>query len=192
MKRTYLLALALILSAHTAFAAPITTGSWHSITATNNDGDPFFDNLSWDCASCNIGNFMTETEWLDPVAWSITSTPLVSVFGISSYFDQHTFGYDNGALWLNNGHGYTARSTVAGQVALFRRVGTNATAYWAAFEDLPDTGATDRDFNDRVLYWAETNPEQDPRGVPFNTPEPAALILFGIAALGVRLHRRKA
>jgi hypothetical protein len=119
----------------------------------------------------------------------------VDLLGTSAYLADHRFSYDGREFFLDNGHGFIARSGDGTSTLLVRLVGPQAVRYWLWFEDLP-LRASDSDYQDRGFTWdvsmapLSANPSPPPA-----VPEPTTWLLFAtgiaeIARRGWRSHLR--
>ena len=179
----------------TAVAELVTLGVWSLAAGADNDGDPFFDGHSWDCGTCGIGwQLAPAAEYLHaesnprravPFYWSNWQGG-AHLGGQSAYLSEHRFTYDGWEFFLDNGHGFTARSGDGTNALLVRLVGLSAIRYWLWLEDLPP-GANDADFQDHGLTWQEGPGSGHPDPGPAPVPEPGALMLVASGiAVGAR------
>ena len=173
---------AFLFFASIAAAGPIVVGNWESLVAANNDGNPFFDNTSWDGRTCNLA-YEFQPSGVEYLAgtWRLPySVQFTALGGTSDYLEQHVLTHDlaTGVVSLDSGHDYTASSISWGAVLLRRSRGP-CTQYWFGFEDLPPWHS-DFDYQDRKATWTEctTLPPDHPQSVP----EPGPMMLLTIAA----------
>lgn len=214
MKRILLLAILILPTP--SFAEPITIGVWSFAPPPTNDGMPFYDGLSWDCDACGVAwRLEPASEFLHAPGDSARAVPFywenwpggADLGGTSAYLADHRFSYDRREFFLDNGHGFTARSGHGTNTLLVRLVGQQAVRYWLWFEDLP-MGATDSDYQDRGFTWqASLSPipsipeppppiPEPPAPVPeppVPIPEPATVLLCttGIAGIGRRVWMQR-
>jgi hypothetical protein len=195
-----LLPVLLLLIAAAAQAAPIVpaTSAWSMVTPTNPNDlaiTPFWDNLSWDCAACGVGDLIDADdkptlEYLNDGAGGYASfrfddSGIVPLFVNSlTAWTGGIFKVDtNGAVSYATPNGLSANSLDnPQQFVLFRLVGLNTTQYYIGVEDIPlSWAANDRDYNDYIVTFT-TPTTQNP------VPEPSTLLLLGsaIAAFGIR------
>lgn len=184
-----------LLTHASATAGPITPGTWSVLPAPSNQSGLYFDNASWDCGQCGVAWQMSNVEYLHdpgdqnmPIGFAVPGPlQLTDLGGTSDYLPDHLFAHDpiTGDFSLDNGNGYTARSSVAGNTVLFRALSAGRTNYWIWFEDLPST-RTDSDYQDRGVTWFELEPLAAP---PASVPEPSTMMLLSAGAL--MLARRK-
>lgn len=180
-----------------SFAEPITVGIWSLAPSPTNDGIPFYHGQSWDCALCGVAwRLDRASEYLHAPQDSARPVPFywenwaggVDLGGTSAYLADHRFSYDGREFFLDNGHGYIARSGDGTSTLLVRLVGPQAVRYWLWFEDLP-LRATDSDYQDRGFTWDVSIPPLPlPSPPPPPVPEPATWLLLatGIAEIGRR------
>lgn len=174
----------ILLCASTAHAGPITNGQWSAVTSSNNDSNPFYDNKSWDCDTCNIG-FQMQGEGIEYLSgnWRVPYTVSITrLGGTSDYSSSHVFSHNSdGSFTLDNGHGYTASSLHMGAVLFRKNFGTYI-RYWYGFEDLPYWW-TDGDYQDDTGTWIETIYIPIPPTKPVS--EPNLLLLFGFSLFAI-------
>lgn len=195
------LAFALCLIPAVAAAAPITTGVWTSVGSgpAGPDGDrqPFWDGLSWDGDTMGIGYLLdgyggTSLEFLSDGSGGASAfrfdEPLTlspPLYNITAWRGGTLGRRADGAFTYDSGTGRLSDSWEhAGQYALFRVVGPDATRYFLGVEDiLANEARNDWDYNDYVVTFslpAESVPE----------PSALPLVVVGLAALAWRGMRR--
>lgn len=175
-------------------ASPITTG-WAPVSACGASYD------GADLDACAVFGLHDGT-WQEASApWRFPAAPGVTwtqVFGITAFNQGVVSQTADGAFDYVNpetGDHYVSDGYGAAQLRLVRQpLSAELTRYLVLVEDmaegklysLVDTphGYTDWDFNDRVLQAFETT-------VPVNVPEPASLVLFGLASLAVARRVRR-
>ena len=204
----YLMMAAVILMPVTAAAAPITPGMWSPIGTPDDDGLPFWDNLSDDegiprcpADSCNAGAVLLDLgygplEFLhaagdpdqavpfafsQPVTWSPLFSATILTNGTPGQRGDGAITYDTNPGQPDNSAWNSLDDP--GQFALFRQVEADRIRYFVAFEDIEGANS-DFDYNDLIMTFTERRA----------APEPATLLLFGTALTGVaarRLRRRR-
>jgi len=203
----YLVMAAVILMPLTAAAAPITPGMWSPVGTPDDDGLPFWDNLSDDegiprcpADSCNAGAVLLDLgygplEFLhtagdpdqavafafsQPVTWSPLFSATILTNGTPGQRVDGAITYDTNPGQPDNSAWNSLDDP--SQFALFRQVEADRIRYFVAFEDIEGANS-DFDYNDLIMTFTER------RAIP----EPATLLLFGTAlaaAVARRRHRR--
>jgi hypothetical protein len=186
----------LLLAAGLASAAPITLGSWLGVTAPD-QASAFWSGTSWDCPTCGIGYVLAgETAsdfsrleyltdgfggpagfvWDHTPDWSLVSAQTAWTAGQLTIDGGGDFRYDSATGRRSDSLGS------GGQYALFRLVGATDVRYYLGVEDiLLSEVRNDRDYNDHVVTWTESEP----------VPEPGTLLLLGAGLTLLRCRSRR-
>ena len=202
--RGLVLALALLLPS-TAFADPITVGTWstpNTLITSELDGlavSPFWTGLSWDCPTCGVGFLIdafgtVDLEYLhngfgQSASFRFAPDDDISLpsllFNITGWMGGTFARRADGAFTYDSGTGHVSNSwDNPEQYALFRLVGPETTRYFLGIEDiLMSYEVNDHDFNDYVVTFTQPT---------HSVPEPSSLLFMGCALAVACVQRFRA